>query len=146
MCHSSASWRVWCCWGHSRCTTWMPALSCGTQVRAEVDAGNSYSAEQCKLCVLCTHTARETERGRHRERPFNTTGLSEISVGDPAGFWDRLLNRNQLIGLMAQGFQRDLGSAGEVLPLPAPSKQLLVSRPTRSQRCKAAASWQPLPC
>jgi hypothetical protein len=44
-----------------------------------------------------------------------------------AGFWDRLLNRGQLIGLMAQGFQRDLGSAGEVLPLPAPSKQLLVS-------------------
>ena len=52
----------------------------------------------------------------------------------PAGFWDRLLNRNQLIGLMAQGFQRDLGSAGEVLPLPAPSKQLLVRRGTSKQQ------------
>lgn len=45
-----------------------------------------------------------------------------------AGFWEQLLNRNQLIGLMAQGFQRDLSHDGEVLPLPAPSKQLLVSR------------------
>lgn len=43
-----------------------------------------------------------------------------------AGFWDRLLNRNQMIGLMAQGFQRDLGPAGQVMPLPAPSKRLLV--------------------
>lgn len=43
------------------------------------------------------------------------------------GFWERLLNRRQLIGLMAQGFQRDLSHDGEVLPLPEPSTRLLVS-------------------
>ncbi|KAF6255699.1 hypothetical protein COO60DRAFT_1285696 [Scenedesmus sp. NREL 46B-D3] len=55
--------------------------------------------------------------------------LHDVDAGSfvrQPGFWDRLLNRNQLVGLMAQGFQRDLGSAGQVLPLPSPSKQLMV--------------------
>ncbi len=44
-----------------------------------------------------------------------------------AGFWDRLLNRQQVIGLMAQGFQRSLAKDGSVLPLLKPSQQLMVS-------------------
>lgn len=44
------------------------------------------------------------------------------------GFLEQLLNPRQLIGLMAQGFQRDLSHEGEVLPLPEPSKRLLVSK------------------
>lgn len=42
------------------------------------------------------------------------------------GFLEQLLNHRQLVGLMAQGFQRALGKDGEVLPLPGPSPQLLV--------------------
>jgi len=47
----------------------------------------------------------------------------------PKGLLERLLHlppSQQLVGLMAQGFQRALGPEGEVLPLDAPSQQLLV--------------------
>jgi hypothetical protein len=46
----------------------------------------------------------------------------------PAGLLGRLLYppSQQLIGLMAQGFQRRLDEEGEVHPLDAPSQQLLV--------------------
>jgi hypothetical protein len=74
------------------------------------------------VCGLCTQFARAPV-----DPCWCKWDLSFMCCFHPAGFWDRLLNRNQLIGLMAQGFQRDLGSAGEVLPLPAPSKQLMVS-------------------
>jgi hypothetical protein len=57
-----------------------------------------------------------------------------------AGFWEQVLNRNQLIGLMAQGFQRDLSHEGEVLPLPAPSKQLLVRTTTAWHTCGPAVA------
>jgi hypothetical protein len=45
----------------------------------------------------------------------------------PTGRWDALLNAQQRVGLMAQGFQRRLDKEGRVLPLPLPSQQLLVS-------------------
>jgi hypothetical protein len=40
---------------------------------------------------------------------------------------------------MGQGFQRALGPEGQVLPLPQPSPQLLVSPPSLLGRCKAAS-------
>lgn len=38
----------------------------------------------------------------------------------------RLLSPRPLVGLIGQGFQRALGPQGEVMPLDAPSQQLLV--------------------
>ncbi len=42
------------------------------------------------------------------------------------GLLDQLLRGRQLVGLMAQGFQRRLSADGRVLPLLTPSPQLLV--------------------
>lgn len=58
-----------------------------------------------------------------------------------AGFWERLLNHRQLIGLMAQGFQRDLRHDGEVLPLPEPSTRLLVSVQTHRAVLHVLGCW-----
>jgi hypothetical protein len=44
----------------------------------------------------------------------------------PTGWLDAWFNSAQLVGFMAQGFQRLLDDEGGVLPLKAPSSQLLV--------------------
>lgn len=43
-----------------------------------------------------------------------------------AGWWEALTAPAQRVGLMGQGFQRRLDEGGHVLPLAAPSPQLLV--------------------
>ncbi|WIA31289.1 hypothetical protein OEZ86_002191 [Tetradesmus obliquus] len=92
-------------WGHSR--------------KLRVTANPNITISRAHVPLKC-QLARVVLLG-----PLTLHDVDAASFMRYAGFWDRLLNRNQLIGLMAQGFQRDLGSAGEVLPLPAPSKQLL---------------------
>ena len=42
------------------------------------------------------------------------------------GFWDQLLRGHQHVGIIAQGFQRQLGPGGRVEPLAVPSAHLLV--------------------
>ncbi len=60
--------------------------------------------------------------------PLTQHDVDAASFLKPQGLLDRLLAPPppQLVGLMAQGYQRALGPDGEVSPLDAPSRRLLV--------------------
>lgn len=92
-------------WGHSR--------------RLRVTANPNITVSRAHVPWRC-RMARVVLLG-----PLTLHDVDAASFAHHTGFWDRLLNRRQLIGLMAQGFQRDLSHDGEVLPLPEPNTRLL---------------------